>query len=182
MVEYHQPFLRVLAGDGAAAEEIAFFIELHVAHQAAPQKEEDTPVAVVAGDAGAPDFDALLLDGGGEGGEVEFAGGIKAATHAGHFQGLHAVGADDLAGVVVADEQVMEGGVEGVQVALGDLGGFESLAKFQIKDLVAEAEDFVEFARILGEGDGVAAGGVVPRGDALGVDGVGEVEGDHGSG
>ena len=118
----------------------------------------------------------------GEGGKVELSGGVKASTHAGHFQGLHAVGPNDLAGFVVSDEQVMKGGVEGIQIALGDSGGLEAFAHLQIEYLVAEAEHFVEFPRVLGKGDGVAACGVIARGNAFGMDGVGEVEGDHGCG
>ncbi|GHD63210.1 hypothetical protein GCM10010336_19890 [Streptomyces goshikiensis] len=117
--------------------------------------------------AGAADLDEVGADGG-EGGEVEFALGVEAAGHGGALGGQQPVGADDLLGLFLDDEEVVAVRVEGVGVE-ARLGAVEAGAELSGEDGVAQPLGGADLVLVAGEADRVAGGG----GDALRGDGGG---------
>lgn len=88
-------------------------------------------------DAGASQLDDLVAEGF-EGGEVEFLGTVVVEIVGCDGAGLEAVGADDLPGGVVADDEVVADFVEGVLVEFCAIGIGEAFMELKIEDLEAE--------------------------------------------
>ncbi|GAA3073129.1 hypothetical protein GCM10020254_16190 [Streptomyces goshikiensis] len=104
--------------------------------------------------AGAADLDEVGADGG-EGGEVEFALGVEAAGHGGALGGQQPVGADDLLGLFLDDEEVVAVRVEGVGVE-ARLGAVEAGAELSGEDGVAQPLGGADLVLVTGEADRVA--------------------------
>lgn len=128
----------------------------HVAGDPGPDEADDRAVAVVGVDAGAADLDEAGADRV-ERGEVELALGVQASGDRGPFRRQQPVGADDLAGERVADEQVVAVRVEGVDVEAGLRGGQQG-AELTGEDVVPQALRGSYVVLVTGEGDGVAGG------------------------
>ena len=75
-------------------------------------------------------------------GKIEKLVAVVAQVPASHFSRLQPVGADEPAGFEVANHEVVAERVKGVDIEAGSIGGGKSLAKFEIKDVVAEALAF----------------------------------------
>lgn len=164
---------------------------VHVAGEAGPDQGDDGAVAVVGVDAGPSDLDEVGADRG-EGREVELAFGVEAAGDGRALRGQQPVGADDLLGLFLDDEEVVAVGVEGVGVE-ARLGAVEAGAELSGEHQVAQALGGAHLVLAAGEADGVAgvagrAAGAVTgaaAGTGAGVTGVmvegGRVDGDRGA-
>lgn len=104
-------------------------------------------------DAGAADLDEIGADRG-EGGEVELALGVEPAGDGGALGGQQPVGADDLLGLLLDDEEMVAVRVEGVGVQAG-LGSVEAGAELAGEDLVAQPLGGAYLVLVAGEADGV---------------------------
>jgi len=129
LLEYGPALVRVLAGEGAAPEQVALLHVHHVGGQALPEPEEHPLLAVLQRYARPTDLDRVVEHLLGQALEFELAVRVEAAVPLGHRPRLHAVRADDLVGLGVLDDQVMAACVEGVLVAAADVRLLEPLAQ-----------------------------------------------------
>lgn len=129
----------------------------HVAGESGPDQADDGAGAVLGVDAGAADLDQVVADRA-EAPEVELAVGVEASGGPGAVGRQQAVGADDLAGGLLAYEEVVAVRVEGVAVQAG-LGSVEAGAQLFGEDEVAQALRGPYVVLVAGEGDDVAGGG-----------------------
>src|SRR6185369_12356273 len=72
MAEQGDAFGRILAGERAAAEQVAIAVPIQVAGEPLPKQLQHAPVAVLTVDAGASYFHALVDEILRKGGEIEF--------------------------------------------------------------------------------------------------------------
>lgn len=135
----------------------------HVAGEAGPDEGDDGAVAVGGVDAGAADLHQVVPDGG-EPGEVELALGVEPSRDGGPVGRQEAVGADDLAGALLPDEEVVAVRVEGVDVEAG-LGAVEPGAEFTGEHLVAQPLGGADVLLVAGEPDDVTRRGRFDEGD-----------------
>ena len=142
---------------GAAAGEPFMAAVDHVAGYPGPDQADDRAVAVVGVDAGTADLDQPGADSG-QRSEVELALRVEPSGDRGALGRQQPVGADDLAGLRVADQQVVAVGVEGVDVEAG-LRGVQEGAHLPGEDVVAQPLCGPDIGLVLGQGDGVAGGG-----------------------
>ncbi len=130
----------------------------HVAGYAGPDEPDHRAVPVVGVDAGAAHLDESGADYG-ERAEVELALGVEPAGDRRPLGRQQPVGADDLTGRRVADEQVVAVRVEGVDVEPRLRGGQQG-AHLRGEDVVAQPLRGPDVGFVAGEGDGVAGGAV----------------------
>lgn len=142
----------------------------HVAGDPGPDEADDGPVAVVGVHTGAADLDEARPDRV-ERREVELALRVQASGHRGPLRGQQPVGADDLAGHGVADEQVVAVGVEAVHVESGLRGGQEG-AHLPGEHVVPQPLRGPYVVLVAGQTDGVAGGGDALRGTVQGGNAV----------
>ncbi|EPJ39382.1 putative protein TPRXL [Streptomyces afghaniensis 772] len=148
--------------DGAAAGEPLVAPVDHVAGDSRPDEADDRAVAVVGVHAGAADLDELGPDRG-EGAQVELALGVQASGDRRALRRQQPVGADDLAGRLLTDEQVVAVRVERVDVQPGLRAGQQG-AQLPGEDVVPQPLRGTHVLLVPGEGDGVAGGGRGLRG------------------
>lgn len=152
--------------DGAAAGQPFVAAVHHVAGDPGPDETDDGAVAVVGVHAGTADLDESRADRV-ERREVELALGVQASGHRCALRGQQPVGADDLAGHGVADQQVVAVGVEAVHVEAGFRGGQEG-AHLPGEHVVPQPLRGPYVVLVAGQGDGVAGGGDALRGTVQG--------------
>ena len=128
---------RVLRSERAATDEIARLAIAGVDDDAAPEQAEHAEMAVIAMHAGAAEFDQLATQRFVRR-EIEFLLAVVAEMRGGELPGLEAIGADDFAGVLLLDEQVVAVGVVGILIAPERVRGGEPFAEFEIEDFEAQ--------------------------------------------
>ena len=97
-----------------------------------------------------------------EGGDVEFGCGVEPSGGDGAGRRQHAVAADELAGVVLADQQVIAELVEAVGVA-AVAGAFERESRLGGEHLVTQALRGVDERGVGGQQQGIARPGRAGR-------------------
>ena len=122
---------------------------MQVAGDAGPHQVDHGAVAVVRVHTGASGLDELIPQRA-QAGHVELAVGVPAAGPLGGLRRQHPVGADDLAGGVVADDQVIAEVVELVDVpavhGAGQVG-----AELAGEDVVAQSLRGRDLALVVGQ-------------------------------
>lgn len=134
----------------------------HVTGYSGPDEADDGAVAVVGVHAGAPDLDESRADRV-ERAHVELALRVEPAGDRGALRGQQAVGADDLVGQRVTDQQVIAVGVEGVDVEPRLRRGQQG-AHLPGEDVVPQPLRGPDVGLGTSEGDGVTGGGQGLRG------------------
>ena len=142
-------------GHRHAAGDVVVAAAVEVGQDARPHQQHDAAVAVVLAHHGAAHLDQRRPQRV-ECADVELRGGVEPARGDGAGRREHAVAADELAGVVLADQQVVAELVEAVGVSAVDVAVVEFESGLGGEHLVAQALRGFDERRVGGQQQGVA--------------------------